>query len=144
MRVFRWLRSGRITTQITLLVFLSGVVGLGVTSFVFFRLSPEEKAPPALQRSAARVGTLLRALERLPPASRAELAAAYTTGDLTIDLAPAVSPSSALKQAEGHMLAPVITRELPSGAKIKAIIDEAGNRVAIVVGLADGTDVLVH
>ena len=143
MRVFHWLRSGRITTQIAVLVFVSGVVGLGVTSFVFFRLSPEEKAPPALQRSAARVGTLLRAIESLPPAGRAELAGAYRTGDLTIDLAPAVSPSSAPKQAEGHLLAPLMTRELPSGAKLKAIIDEGGHRVAIVVGLAEGSDVLV-
>lgn len=144
MKVFRWLRSGRITTQITVLVFVSGVVALGVMTFVAVRLLPEETAPAPLQRSAARVGTLLQAMERLPPAGRAELAAAYGTGDITIDLAPAVGPSSLPRQAEDHMLAPVIARELPRGAKIKRIVDDPGNRLALAVGLSDGTDVLVH
>lgn len=144
MKAFRWLRSGRITTQITALVFVSGVVVLTAVTFAILRLSPDETAPAALQRSAARAGTLLRAIDRLPSGGRAELAAAFRTGDLTIDLSPATDPSPGPKPTEGHTLAPLMARELPPGARIKAIVDEPGNRMALAVGLADGTDVLVR
>ena len=144
MNVVRWLRSGRITTQITALVFASGVVALAIMTFVFVRLPSEEKAPGPLQRSAARVGLLLQAMDRLSPAGRAELAAAYRTGDLTIDLAPSAGPPSPPRQPEGPGLAPLIARELPRGARIERIIDDSREHVALAVALADGTDVLIH
>ena len=143
MKVLRWLRSGRIATQITALVFVSGVVALGVTTFLVVRL-PEEMAPAPLQRSAARVGALVQAMERLPPAGRAALAAAYGAGDITIDLAPAVGPSSPPGQAGSHALAPLFARELPRGAKVERIVDDPGNRLTLAIGLPDGADVLIH
>ena len=144
MKAFRWLRSGRITAQITGLVFASGVVALAVMTIVVLRLSPEERAPAPLQRSAARVGTLLRALEGLSAERRAELVESYRADDLAIELGSTTDRSSGLKHEEGHILAPLVAREMPHGAKIDKVIDEPGHRVTFNVSLADGTDVLIH
>lgn len=152
MNLSRWLRSTRIATQITVVVFVSGVIASAIITVVFLHSSPQDMpppgpqgmAPPGVQRSAVRVGTLVRALEDLPPNQRAALVASYRTGRLTIDLDAAPGSSSAGKPAEDHALAPVFARELPRDAKLKSIVDEPGNRVTLAVGLADGTPVLVH
>jgi signal transduction histidine kinase len=151
MNLSRWLRSTRIATQITVVVFVSGVIASAVITVVLLRSQPEGMPPPgpqgmmppSVQRSAARVGTLLQALQDVPPSHRAELVASYRTGKLTIDLDPATSPSPA-KPVYDHVLAPLFIRELPRDVKLKSIIDGPGNRVTLAAGLADGTPVLVH
>lgn len=152
MNLSRWLRSTRIATQITVVVFVSGVIASAIITVVFLHSSPQDMpppgpqgmAPPGVQRSAVRVGTLVRALEDLPPSQRVALVASYRTGRLTIDLDATPGSPSAGKPAVDHALAPVFARELPRDAKLKSIVDEPGDRVTIAVGLADGTPVLVH
>ncbi len=144
MRIVAWLRSGSITMQITVLVFVSGLLALSVTTFVLFRLPPEQGPPANPQQSAARIGTLVRAFEGLSPAARAELAASYKAGDLTLDLASSDDISSLSKYPESRIPAPLIARALPAGSRIKTIVDLPGHRAALAVTLSDGSDVLLH
>lgn len=138
-----WLRSGRITVQMTVLVFTSGLLVLSVTTFVLFRMTPEQAAPANPQRSATRIGTIMRALEELSPAGRNELAAAYRSGDLTIDLAPSSGTTPmAIQPKEGHPFIPLIARELPTNSKLNTIVDHPGHRMAVAATLSDGTPVL--
>lgn len=144
MSVRGWLRSDRITTQIMMLVFASGVLALSLTTIVIIGLPPEQIAPANPERSATRVGTLLRALDSLPPAAREDLVAAYRTGDLTIELASRGAAPSIPAQADRHPLMPLIARELPSGSRIDAVIEQPGHRLTLVTRLADGTPVVFH
>jgi signal transduction histidine kinase len=140
MNVLGYLRSGRITVQITTLVFTSGLLALSVITFVIFNLPREQLTPVNPYRSATRIGTLVRTLDALPAAGRAELAAAYKADDLTIDLSPPANSSPAASP-EAHPILSLIAQELPSGSRVAAIVDQPDNRVAVTTNLSDGTPV---
>jgi len=140
MRAMNWLRSGRITVQITALVFTSGLLALSVITLVIFNLPYEQAIPADPQRSAAtRIGTIIRTLEALPPSDRAGIAAAHSSGDLTIDL---LSPGSARpdeSSSESPQIVPLIARELPSGSRVTAATDQPDQRMLVSTTLSDGT-----
>lgn len=137
-----WLRSGRITVQITVLVFASGLLALSVTTVAVFRMAPYQAAPSTPESISAQIGTVMRALEGLSPPGRSELATAYKSADLTFDLAPPPGSTQVPAQQEGHPLIPLIARELPSGSKVSAIANLPGYWMAVTATLSDGTPVL--
>jgi len=142
MIVVDWLRSGRITVQITALVITSGLLALSVITFVLFNLPDEKAAPASPHRNATRIGTIMRALDALPSSGRAEVVAAYKTGDLTIDLSPPTDPEPSASSAAGRFIVPLIARELPTGSKVTAVVNQPDDRMSVTAVLADGTPVL--
>lgn len=137
-----WLRSGRITVQITVLVFASGLLALSVTTVVLFRMAPEQAVPVTPQTTSTHIGTIMRALEGLSPSGRRELAATYRSGDLTIILAPPADATKLSAAPESHPFIPLIIRELPSGSKVNSIVDQPDHRMAVAATLSDGMPVL--
>jgi len=144
MRVRDWLRSGRITVQITALVFTSGLLALSVIAFVVFNLPEEQAVPASPHRSATRIGTIMRALDALPSSGRAEVAAAYKSGDLTIDLSPHKDPAPPAAASERHPFFQLIARELPSGSKLTTVVDQPDHHMTVTAALSDGTPVLFN
>lgn len=143
MRALNWLRSGRISVQITALVFTSGLLALSVITLVIFNLPYDQALPADPQRSAAtRIGTIIRTLEALPPSGRAGVAAAHSTGDLTVDLLSPRPSRPADSSSENHQIVPLIARELPPGSRVTGVTDQSDNRILVSTTLADGT--VVH
>jgi signal transduction histidine kinase len=140
MRALNWLRSGRITVQITALVFTSGLLALSVITLVIFNLPYDQAIPADPQRSAAtRIGTIIRTLEALPSSDRAGVAAAHSSGDLTINLLSPVPARPADLSSEDHQIVPLIARELPAGSRLTGVSDQPDNRILVSTTLADGT-----
>ena len=144
MSVVEWLRSGRITVQITALVITSGLLALSVITFVLFALPYEKAAPANPHRSATRIGTIMRTLEALPPSGRADIAAAFRSGDLTIEFPPRSDQGPTTPSAAGHPMAPLIARELPNGGSVAAVVDRPDHRMSVTARLADGTPVVFN
>ncbi|WP_428681421.1 ATP-binding protein [Reyranella sp.] len=142
MRVRDWLRSGRITVQITALVFTSGVLALSVITLVIFNLPYDQAVPDNPHRSAAtRIGTLIRVLDVLPPSGRASVASAYAGSDLTIELLPSGSAGPQTPSAGSHPIISLIARDLPSGSHVTSAIEQPNHWMTVSTTLVDGTAV---
>lgn len=140
MRALNWLRSGRITVQITALVFTSGLLALSVVTLVLFNLPHEQGIPADPQRTVAtRIGAILRTLEALPPSGRTGVAMAHSSGDFTIALLAPEADRPARASPDSNEFGRLIARELPSGSKLTAVTDQPDHRMLVSTTLADGT-----
>src|SRR5476649_2240081 len=84
--VRRFFPLERITTQIAALLVVAGIASASVIGLTVLLLLPEREAPTPAHEIAARIGTILRALEKLPRATRLELAAVYSDGDIVVTI----------------------------------------------------------
>jgi signal transduction histidine kinase len=136
-----WLRSGRITVQVTTLVITTGLLAMSVIAFVLLSVPDEQASHPHPNRIATQVGSIVRALDALPPSGRGELAAAYQEGDITIDFPHQEDQGAAAPPAPPHSLGWLIDRELPSGRRVTSVIERPDQRTSVTTRLSDGTPV---
>lgn len=137
MSLLDWLRSGRITVQVTTLVVTTGLLVMSVIAFVLLGIPEEQAAHPHPHRIATQVGSIVRALDALSPSGRAEIAAAYAGGDITIDFPPHRDQGAAAP----HSLGRLIDSELPVGRSVTSVVERPDRRIAVTTRLADGTPV---
>ena len=138
MRVQILRATNRIATQIVALLAVSALVAVASVVSIYLAMAPEYELPPNAARNAGSFLSLLRGLEALPPADRAQLLSAYQEGEFTAtildhpprELSDTVSVSPRLRAW--------ITRQLPSGTRIRAIRSRSEGHVEVVTELSDG------
>jgi signal transduction histidine kinase len=138
MRVRLLSATNRIATQIVILLAISALVAVTSVVSIYVAMAPEFELSPNAARHAAAFLTVLRGLEALPPADRAQLLSAYKDGEFTAtlldrppsDLSDTVSVSPRLRAW--------FTRQLPAGTRIRAVQSEGEGRFTAITELSDG------
>jgi signal transduction histidine kinase len=142
--VRRFFPLERITTQIAALLVVAGIASASVIGLTVLLLLPEREAPTPAHEIAARIGTILRALEKLPRATRLELAAVYSGGDIVVTIGSPQVVEATQATVASDFVWPMISRELPRGTILRTIESEGLANKRIVIELSDGELVAFH
>ena len=129
--------SKRIATQIIVLLAISCVVAMTSVVSIYLVMAPESELSPAAMRRAASFITMLRGLEALPPASRAQLLSAYKGGDFTPSILDRQPDTQVDPLPVPERLRSWIVRQLPPGVRILSIHSEGEGRVRVITALSD-------
>jgi len=136
--------SKRIATQIVVLLALSSFVALAGIAAIYFVMAPEFELPPKITRQVASIIVVLRGLEALPPANRAQLLAAYKDDEFAASMLDRQPGTLSDTVSVSERIRSWFVRQLPPGTRVLAIQSDGDGQFRVVTELSDGQLIAFH
>lgn len=134
----------RIRTQITILVFLTGVTSSGLVALLFLILQSSTGTDLRVQMTINRVAPLLRTLDALMPASRTLMVESLRDQVVQIDFGRLAPISESAHGGALPGLSEALTAALGGRIRIPVAVEDSSGRLRLGAQMGDGQEFVVR